>query len=220
MAGDAGSPGIGATQAGHGDEVVTVLYDAFISYSHADQTVAVQVQKSLHRIGRKRGQLRALRVFLDSTDLTASPDLWGEVQEALERSSHLVVLLSPNAAASVWVPREYAEWVAKRGTDDVLLGVAGGTLDYDAEQQCFSVDSTAALAAMKEPHAFESEPLFVDLRDLDKLSSRSPLIRERMVSLAAPLHGIEKRALFDAEVRELATGPAAAHRVRLPARCC
>jgi hypothetical protein len=40
------------------------------------------------RIGRPMGRSHALRVFRDSTDLTASPDLWGKVAETMERLNH------------------------------------------------------------------------------------------------------------------------------------
>ena len=71
------------------------LYDAFISYDHDDQPVARGIQRGLHRIGRRVGQLHALRVFRDSTDLTASPDLWGKVTEAMDRSRYMIAVLSP-----------------------------------------------------------------------------------------------------------------------------
>src|SRR5262245_8027005 len=79
------------------------VYDAFISYSHDDRAVAQGIQRGLHRIGKRLGQLRALRVFRDSTDLGASPNLWGKVTEALDGSSYMIVVLSPNAMASKWV---------------------------------------------------------------------------------------------------------------------
>jgi hypothetical protein len=49
------------------------LYDAFLSYDHDDRAVAYGIQRGLHRIGRRVGRLHALRVFRDSTDLSASP---------------------------------------------------------------------------------------------------------------------------------------------------
>lgn len=60
----------------------------------------------MHRIGRRLGQLRALRVFRDDTDLTVSPDLWGKITDALDRSRFLVAVLSDKAAESYWVNRE------------------------------------------------------------------------------------------------------------------
>ena len=58
-------------------QVEPLDYDAFLSYTHRDRPVVSGIQKGLHRIGRRLGQLRALRVFRDDTDLAASPDLWG-----------------------------------------------------------------------------------------------------------------------------------------------
>jgi hypothetical protein len=57
-------------------------YDAFLSYCHDDRPVATGIQKGLHQIGRRIGQLRALRVFRDATDLAVSPDLWGRIADA------------------------------------------------------------------------------------------------------------------------------------------
>src|ERR1700742_1389992 len=78
----------------------SLTYDAFLSYNHQDGTVATGIHKGLHRIGRRIGQLNALRVFRDSTDMAANPDLWGKVTDAMDRSRYLIVVLSPQAAAS------------------------------------------------------------------------------------------------------------------------
>ena len=66
-------------------------YDAFLSYSRHDQAVASGIQMGLHRIGRRAGRLHALRVFRDKTDLAASPNLWGKVTDAMDRSRYLIV---------------------------------------------------------------------------------------------------------------------------------
>jgi hypothetical protein len=70
---------------------------------HEDRAVAAGIQKGLHRIGRRVGQLRAFRVFRDATDVTARPDLWGTVVAAMDRSRCLIVVLSPHAVVSGWV---------------------------------------------------------------------------------------------------------------------
>jgi hypothetical protein len=78
-------------------------YDAFLCYAHGEKEVTTAIQKGLHQIGRRRvGQLRALRVFRDDTNLTANRDLWGKITNALDRSRFMVVVLSPRSAASPW----------------------------------------------------------------------------------------------------------------------
>ncbi len=108
-------------------------YDAFLSYAHWDRPVATGIQKGLHQIGRRLGRLRALRVFRDDTDLTASPDLWGRITEALDRARYLVVVLSPEAARWYWVNREVSYWLEHGGRERLLLVVAGGRLAWDSQ---------------------------------------------------------------------------------------
>ena len=115
-------------------------YDAFISYDHDDRRVAAGIQKGLHRIGRRMGQLHALRVFRDATDLTASPDLWGKVIEAMDRSRYLIVVLSPHAVASTWVNKEVAYWLERRGPDQLMFVVADGRLEWDDDAGRFDPD--------------------------------------------------------------------------------
>ena len=127
------------------------LYDAFISYDHDDRAVAHGIQRGLHRIGRRVGRLYALRVFRDSTDLTASPDLWGKVTEAMDRARYLIVVLSSHAVASTWVNREVAHWLQRRGPDQLLFVVADGRLTWDESTGRFDPDrSDVALPVLTE----------------------------------------------------------------------
>ena len=112
-------------------------YDAFLSYNHQDGAVAAGIQKGLHRIGRRMGQLNALRVFRDTTDMAANPDLWGKVTDAMDRSRYLIVVLSPRAAASEWVNKEVAYWLEQRGPEQLLIVVAEGQLHWDEATQRF-----------------------------------------------------------------------------------
>ncbi|GAA4536762.1 toll/interleukin-1 receptor domain-containing protein [Mycobacterium paraffinicum] len=101
-------------------------YDAFLSYSHRDGEAVAGIQKGLHHIGRRVGQLNALRVFRDSTDLAANPNLWGKVSNAMDQSRYLIVVLSSSAAGSHWVNQEVAYWLERRGPDQLLVVVVEG----------------------------------------------------------------------------------------------
>ncbi len=126
-------------------------YDAFISYDHDDQPVAYGIQRGLHKVGRRMSQLRALRVFRDSTDLTASPDLWGKVTEAMDHSRYMIVVLSPNAVVSPWVNKEVTYWLKQRGADQLLFVIASGSLVWEEAAGRFAPDcSDAALPVLTQ----------------------------------------------------------------------
>jgi hypothetical protein len=178
-------------------------YDAFISYDHDDRPIAHGIQRGLRRIGRRVGQLRALRVFRDSTDLSASPDLWGKVTEAMDRSRYLIAVLSPNAATSHWVNREVAYWLEHRGPQHLLFVVAGGNLNWNEDGARFDPHrSDAAPPVLTEPGALAAEPLWVDVSDDAPWDPEAKLFREKLTDLAAPIHGKPKSDLASEDVRE------------------
>ncbi|MFI8977517.1 TIR domain-containing protein [Nocardia asteroides] len=178
-------------------------YDAFLSYSHADRAIAAGIQRGLHRIGRRMGRLHALRVFRDATDLTASPDLWGRVAEAMDRARYCIVVLSPASAASEWVDREIAYWLRTRGPEHLLFVVAGGTVKWDSHTHRFDPErSTVALPVLTEPGTLPTEPLYVDVGEDAPWDPRATLFREKLTDLAAPIHGKPKYELAGEDLRE------------------
>jgi WD40 repeat protein len=180
-----------------------VTYDAFISYSHSEQRVARWIHRNLGRIGRRPTQRRALNNFLDSTDLSASPNLWESVRTALDASRNLVVVLSPAAAQSTWVRREIQHWLETKSAASVVLAVAGGTVTWDPGLGAFSATSDAVPEELRVPGVFDDEPLFVDLRDLATEGDRSAAMREKLVTLAAAVHGVPRTQLADDDRREV-----------------
>ena len=178
-------------------------YDAFLSYSHHDGAVAAGIQKGLHRIGRRVGQLNALRVFRDTTDLAANPNLWGKVTDAMDRSRYLIVVLSPRAAASEWVNKEVAYWLEHRGPDQLLIVLAEGHLHWDEATGRFDPDrSDAALPVLTEPGVLAAEPLYVDVSGDAPWDPHAPTFRDKVTDLAAPIHGKSKYELASDDVRE------------------
>ncbi|TMJ02919.1 MAG: TIR domain-containing protein [Alphaproteobacteria bacterium] len=86
-------------------------YDAFVSYSHAkDKPVAAALQSVIQKLGKPWYRRRALRLFRDDTSLSATPGLWPTIEQALGNSRYLILLTSPQAAASPWVNKEVAWW--------------------------------------------------------------------------------------------------------------
>ena len=178
-------------------------YDAFLSYAHHDRQVTTAIQKGLHQIGRRFGQLRALRVFRDDTNLTASPDLWGKIVEALDRSGHMIVVLSPQSAASHWVNEEIGHWLGHRGGEKLMLVLAEGRLQWDPAGKRFDpAGSDAAPPVLTQPGSLQSEPLYIDVSDDAPWDLRSLTFRDKVTALAAPVHGKPKDELAGDDLRE------------------
>jgi WD40 repeat protein len=180
-----------------------MAYDAFLSYAHVDRQVTVAIQKGLHRIARRLGQRRALRVFRDDTNLTAGDDLGSKITEALDSSKFMIVVLTPHAAASRWVNKEVAHWLEQRGTKQLMLVLAEGQLEWNPEDKQFDRDrSSAAPPALTAPGSLPREPLFIDVSGDEPWDLRSSAFRDTLTSLAAPIHGKEKDELAGDDLRE------------------
>ena len=178
-----------------------LVYDAFISYSHAaDGQLAPAVQRGLQRFAKPWYRTRALHIFRDDDSLSANPDLWASVERALDASGHLILLASPEAAESRWVAREVAHWNETKPAGRILIGLTGGELSWDGS-------GPAVGSALPVPlrQVFTDEPRLTDLRwarTADHLSLRNPRFAQAIADLAAPLHGVPKEELAGEEVRQ------------------
>lgn len=131
-------------------------YDVFISYSHADKTIAERLSKRIRRyappkqlgLGKKR-----LQVFRDVERLTASADLSTELSERIHKSKRLLLLCSPSAAKSPYVNAEVQEFIKVRGINSILFVLCRGEFN-EALPPCIQDEA--------------SEPLYVDFRDIDR----------------------------------------------------
>lgn len=88
-------------------------FAAFISYSHADGKAAAKLQRKLERyrlpkrIADARGESASVgSIFRDREDLAAAASLSAAIRDAIARAEALIVLCSPDAAASPWVAAE------------------------------------------------------------------------------------------------------------------
>ena len=138
-------------------------WDAFISYSHSvDGRLAPALQSGLHRLARPWYRRRALHVFRDRTALSADPSLWGRIVEALDDARYLVLLMSPQSAASTWVNREIQHWRATKGIDRLLPVLTDGALEWDPERRDFRPEGSPS-PPLARHGAFAEEPRWVDL---------------------------------------------------------
>jgi WD40 repeat protein len=174
-------------------------YDAFISYSYSqDKILGPRLQSGLQRFAKPWYRLRALRVFCDTANLAASPGLWASIEEALSVSRWFVLLASADAAQSYWVNREVEWWRKHRSPDQLLVVATSPNLAWDKQKQDWADDAPVPPALRG---AFSSEPLWVNLSDMDP-DTRGAVPPERLAALAAPLRGIPMDTLIGDHLRE------------------
>jgi tetratricopeptide (TPR) repeat protein len=192
------------------------LYNAFISYSHAkDKPIAAALQSVIQKLGKAWYERRAARVFRDDTSLSATPHLWPSIEKALYESRHLILLASPEAAASPWVSEEVKYWLDHKSSDTLFIGLTSGELSWDDQIGDFKwLVGTPLPRAMKG--RFASEPKWVDLRAYrDGANPRDAKFINLGADFAAAIRGVPKEDLMSEEVRQqrraqrLAVGAAA-----------
>lgn len=181
-----------------------MVYDAFISYSHAaDGRLAPALQRALHRFAKPWYRKRALHVFRDETSLAAAHDLSAAIYRALDTARFFLLLASPAAAASKWVQREIAHWVGTRPAENILIVLTGGTIAWSDAAGDFDWARTDALPPGLAS-AFKSEPLWVDLSwasASEHLSARAPRFQAAVAMLASRIHGRPLDELSGEDVR-------------------
>ena len=127
-----------------------------------------------------RPRARTLRVFRDQTNLPASPDLWGTIEEAMSSSRWLLLVASPPSAQSPGVCRELEWWRKERGSATICVALADGELCWDETKSDFDWRTTTSLSRNVLGQAFEREPAWIDLRPVPMAGSagrRTPLRR-------------------------------------------
>jgi WD40 repeat protein len=161
-----------------------------------DRRVANGILKGLRQIGRRPGQLRALRVYSPAADDSASAG-------ALDRSRYLIAVLSPAAASSARLDGELAHWVQRHQLDRLLLVLADGELLWDPEHRRFDPStSDAAPAVLTQPGSLPDEPFYIDVSGDAPWDPGEPVFRDKVTSLAAPVHGKPKDQLAGDDIRE------------------
>ena len=172
------------------------MYDAFVSYSHAkDKPVAAALQSVIQKLGKPWYRRRALRVFRDDTSLSATPQLWPSIEQALAQSRYLILLTSPEAAASPWVSKEVEYWLTHKSPDTLFVGLTDGELAWDGKKRDFK---WAANTPLPKPlkGRFAAEPKWIDLRPYrDGADPRDARFIELGADFAAAIYDMPKEDL-------------------------
>jgi len=102
-------------------------YDAFLSYSwKSDSKVAAVIQSLIQRFLCPWYKLRVKTLLRDLSCLPAGSSLEKDFFDRVDRSTHLIVLASPEAAASHEVEIEARHWFSRPRNRQVLIIVSSG----------------------------------------------------------------------------------------------
>jgi WD40 repeat protein len=186
--------------------VLLMKYDAFISYSfRSDRPLAAAVQRVLRRAGVPRYRHSPVRICRDDTTFAAGPSVWGSIEQEIRASRYLVLLASPEAAASDYVGREVALWRQERSPETLLIALAGGDLVWDDEAGDFDWERTTALPLQMRGW-LPAEPLWVDLRQHRGRSAIRlrgvPRFRTEVTKVAATVRGVSTDELLNEDLRQ------------------
>lgn len=180
-----------------------MLYNAFISYSHAaDGKLAPALQSGLAKFAKPWYKIRNLNIFRDEASLSASPHLWPNIQKGLDESEYLIYLASPVSASSHWVTKEIAYWIAHKSIDKLLIVLTEGEIVWDNKTNNFLNAETNSLPGILDKK-FTEEPFYIDLRSArthKDLSLSNPIFKKEVLKLAAHLHNKEPKDLAGEEV--------------------
>ena len=179
-------------------------YDAFISYKHAKSS-AFATDLELHLKRYARGWLaRPRRIFRDEQHLHLGGDLPAMIREALDRSQYLILLASPQAAASPWVREELDIWCGQLGrTNDLLIILTDGEIGVTEDGTAIDWSATTALPKVLKTH-LGSLPLWTDLsqeRQPEQRTLENPEYKSAINSIVARLEKQDPNAILGEEWR-------------------
>lgn len=182
-------------------------FQAFISYSHAgEQGLARSIQLALESLGRPLFSLRSMRVFRDQTNLDANPDLWAGIERALDVSKTLILLASPRAARSAWIPREVAHFVGRYGKERVCIALATGITPWQSSQAEDEVLRLPECAVAKEVYERlvkpGKPPLVVNFAPFVAMSHEQRISSIEFLSAVAQIAGFLLNRASDELVNE------------------
>jgi hypothetical protein len=112
-------------------------YDAFISYSRKDLPFARRLHEALRSYRPPRDlpvPQRALRVFRDEEDLSGT-ELHASLERNLQQAATLIVICSPNSAASGYVAAEIERFAEQRDKERVIAILLDGIPNNEAKPE-------------------------------------------------------------------------------------
>lgn len=153
-------------------------YDAFLSYSwNADREIAPVLQYVLQKFLCPWYKMRAKTIFRDLSALPAGSDLYQELFERIDRSTHFIVLASPAVVHSKGMEAEAKHWFSRpRDGKTIIIVTDGEPASWEEIRKGFLPPTMAA--------QLTREPLWVSVchRRAEMLANpKSTLLRAQLV---------------------------------------
>ena len=155
-------------------------YRAFITYAHKDEERARWLRKKLetfrvpkHLVGTDgdfgKVPARLYPIFRDRDELAGAAQLGPLIEQALDDSSHLIVLCSPQAVGSRWVNEEIRMFKAMGRAERVLCLIMDGNpmvedLNGDSDNECIPLAARREVDEEGRITDHKHEPAAADLR--------------------------------------------------------
>lgn len=183
-------------------------YNAFISYSHHDcRKIAPKIQGAIENIGKPWYWIgrKNLNLFRDDTDISANPELWKSIVNALSNSDYLILLASPSTVTSKWIQKEVEWWLSNKDINTLIMTVVKGSVYWvtSAGVNDFDWGKTDCLPPNLQ-RRFSDEPLYIDIRPYvtaDRLNTREEAgFKAQMVKVISTIVGKPPREIDSDEL--------------------
>lgn len=148
-------------------------YEGFISYRHRphDHKVAVRLQRSIEgfripkALREDPDKKRLGKLFRDEDELPIASSLPDQIDEALRKSSTLIVISSPQMRESQWVRREIEQFASYHGRHRIRIALIEGEPDESFPELLMTKTVVASDGTLSQ---VDEEPLAADFRDLSR----------------------------------------------------
>jgi len=186
-------------------------YRAFISYSRVDREASRSLQRALEGYvlpaalravapGMRMDARPIKPVFRDEDELVPGQDLPERIRKGLEASEFLIVVCSPNAAASEWVEKEICDFERLGRPQNILAVVVGG--EPNSGDPATEALPRALRFRVRDDGTISdqpAEPLWTDWREGTPRSERAMFLR--IVAALLSLESLDDLIQRDAQTQ-------------------
>jgi WD40 repeat protein len=178
-------------------------YKAFISYKHLTSTAfAVQLERALMSYAKPL-LTRPIRIFRDERYLAPGANLPKLIVDALSSSEFLILLASPEAAASSWVHDELERWCGElKRAENLIVILVKGQIAVNAEAKTVDWERTDALPPILCKY-LERVPFYLDFAQITRaedLTLADPEFKKAVNGITARFRNVDPNDMLGIEI--------------------